>query len=263
MSTITNFSNSINEAFPVPGQDNDSQGFRDNFNNTKLAFSEADIEISDLQNKVLLKQALGGTATVNNDLNNSTINNGSYTNFFGISNGGAEASGGVIPVNVDEASIHLFNLTNDADFTFKNWPVEGTYGLVRVQFVGPTGTNATPSLYTENGGDIVKNIGFPTNFALTLSKTASGSQLSGQPQVVLNNTTDLVVGMAVFGTNIPESPVTTITGIDSNTVTLSQNLTGTVSNGSTIRFTYPNGRVIEAWTINGGATVYVSHVGDF
>ena len=262
MSTITNFSGNINESFPVPGQDNDSQGFRDNFNNTKLAFNETSIEISDLQSKVLLKQQLGGTAAVDNDLNNSTINNGSYTNFFGIANPGGSVSTGQ-DINVDTASIHTFQLTTSINFTFKNWPESGKYGIVRVHFKGPAGADATPGLFTAGGGDIIKSFGFPSNFAVSLSKTTSGSQASGQPQLVLNNSTDLAVGMVVSGTSIPSSPVTTITNINSGTVTLSQNLSDVITTGTTIHFSYPNGRAIEAWSINGGATVYVKHIGDF
>jgi hypothetical protein len=40
----------IDEQFPVAGQDNDSQGFRDNFNIIKENFRNAIIEIEALQN---------------------------------------------------------------------------------------------------------------------------------------------------------------------------------------------------------------------
>jgi hypothetical protein len=40
----------INENFPVAGQDNDTQVFRDNFDTIKTNFSEAKTEIEDLQN---------------------------------------------------------------------------------------------------------------------------------------------------------------------------------------------------------------------
>jgi hypothetical protein len=40
---------SINENFPVAGQDNDTQVFRDNFDTIKTSFQEAKTEIEDLQ----------------------------------------------------------------------------------------------------------------------------------------------------------------------------------------------------------------------
>ena len=51
-STITNYSQNINAAYPVPGVDNDTQGFRDNFSNIKNALSVASKEITDLQLEV-------------------------------------------------------------------------------------------------------------------------------------------------------------------------------------------------------------------
>ena len=48
MSSNINITN-IDANFPIAGQDNSSQGFRDNFSAIKLAFSTATIEISDLQ----------------------------------------------------------------------------------------------------------------------------------------------------------------------------------------------------------------------
>ena len=38
--TASIYYNSINVNFPVPGQDNSSQGFRDNFSNTQMAIED-------------------------------------------------------------------------------------------------------------------------------------------------------------------------------------------------------------------------------
>jgi hypothetical protein len=66
--------NNIDGAYPVAGQDNDSQGFRDNFTNTKTNFGYAAAEITDLQNKAVLKAALTGT-TLNNDMGGAILSN--------------------------------------------------------------------------------------------------------------------------------------------------------------------------------------------
>ena len=50
--------NDIDATYPIAGQDNDSQGFRDNFTNIKTNFQYAEDEITDLQNKVILKKLL-------------------------------------------------------------------------------------------------------------------------------------------------------------------------------------------------------------
>ncbi len=51
MTSLINFA-AINENFPVAGQDNDTQVFRDNFDTIKTNFSEAKTEIEDLQDNV-------------------------------------------------------------------------------------------------------------------------------------------------------------------------------------------------------------------
>ena len=48
-STITNFSSVIDAQFPVPGQDNDTQGFRNNFGYIRDSLGAAAAEITDLQ----------------------------------------------------------------------------------------------------------------------------------------------------------------------------------------------------------------------
>lgn len=48
-SNITSFSQNIDTNFPVQGQDNPSQGFRDNFAQISLALDTAANEITDLQ----------------------------------------------------------------------------------------------------------------------------------------------------------------------------------------------------------------------
>ena len=42
----------IDEEFPVPGQDNDSQGFRDNFSQIKTGLETAKTELTDLLTSV-------------------------------------------------------------------------------------------------------------------------------------------------------------------------------------------------------------------
>jgi hypothetical protein len=58
-------SSNVDGTFPIAGQDNDSQGFRDNFTNIKTNFTNAKTEIEDLQSKVVLKSALTGTTLSN------------------------------------------------------------------------------------------------------------------------------------------------------------------------------------------------------
>ena len=62
----------IDGTFPVAGQDNPSQGFRDNFTNVKNNFIFAQNEIDDLQSKSIVTSALNGQS-VNNDMAGTQI----------------------------------------------------------------------------------------------------------------------------------------------------------------------------------------------
>lgn len=65
MASNINFSN-IDENYPVAGQDNDSQGFRDNFQNIKTALNTASTEITSLQGDT-------PSLTADNDFNDKTV----------------------------------------------------------------------------------------------------------------------------------------------------------------------------------------------
>ena len=73
MTSQINFNN-IDGTYPIAGQDNSSQGFRDNFTNTKNNFQIAYNEITDLQNKAILKSPLNN-GTFNNDMQGNLIAN--------------------------------------------------------------------------------------------------------------------------------------------------------------------------------------------
>ena len=60
--------NNIDITYPIAGQDNDTQGFRDNFRNIKNNLNTARLEITDLQSKTdksLKIKFLGDNVTAN------------------------------------------------------------------------------------------------------------------------------------------------------------------------------------------------------
>lgn len=65
--------NNIDGTYPVAGQDNDSQGFRDNFTNIRNNFTYIKSEVEDLQNKAVLKSALTNTTLDNSLLGNAIV----------------------------------------------------------------------------------------------------------------------------------------------------------------------------------------------
>ena len=90
--------NAINTNYPVPGVNNNSQGFRDNFASIKTNLDTAGSEITDLQSKVVVKQALANT-TLNNDMANTLISNASTRSFRATSYNLGGAINGVTKVD--------------------------------------------------------------------------------------------------------------------------------------------------------------------
>jgi hypothetical protein len=138
--------NNIDGQYPVAGQDNNSQGFRDNFTNTKTNFQFAAEEITELQSKAILKEALTGT-TLNNNMGNAVIRNaqliGQTTNVVTLGNVTNSTANVVFGVGSYQTATTqgntLLNLTG--------WPSSGLYATVRLQLT-TTVANATVTVPT-------------------------------------------------------------------------------------------------------------------
>lgn len=126
--------NNINGAYPVAGQDNNSQGFRDNFTNTSTNFQYAANEITDLQNKVIVNaQLTGGSAlTTQNNMLNSPLINALISDFAATTVNLGVLSG---TVTINYVSGHYQTVTTGSSLTlgFTNFPIAGQLGLVTVQ----------------------------------------------------------------------------------------------------------------------------------
>lgn len=70
----------MNMNYPLPGVNNSTQGFRDNFSSIKQNLDSAKAEIDELQSKVVLKSPLSGSS-LNNDVNNNIIRNAQTLGF--------------------------------------------------------------------------------------------------------------------------------------------------------------------------------------
>ena len=122
--------NNINGAYPVAGQDNNSQGFRDNFTNTKTNFQYASDEITDLQNKVVLKQALTGT-TLNNDMLGAVLSNAQLQDMSQTRVALGTLSGSVT-INYAAGSVQSLTSNGAISLAFTNFPPAGASGTVSV-----------------------------------------------------------------------------------------------------------------------------------
>lgn len=123
--------NNIDGTYPIAGQDNDSQGFRDNFTNTKTNFGYAAAEISDLQSKAVLKAALTGT-TLDNNMAGSVLSNAQLRNMSETRVALGSVSGSQ---SIDYAVGPYYTLTAAGSVTlaFSNLPAAGVVARWRVQ----------------------------------------------------------------------------------------------------------------------------------
>jgi len=253
--TLQTTINGIDEQFPIAGQDNNSQGFRDNFSYIKNSLLIASQELSTLETNSVLKGGSVGTyvtATTGTDLTvNSTVGftvgmeitfdsdigdnivagtvyyvktisygfiititateggntaitvgtysnllvsvignggsgiennllgsslvNGYYGNFHGISYVPGVTSDTTTDIDIRNGPLQVFDLAGNNltyQFRFAFWPENNYYANVRVHFKSSTGTN-TITFSAENAGIIKKETGFPVTFSVVGSSGKS------------------------------------------------------------------------------------------
>lgn len=132
----------IDASYPVAGQDNSTQGFRDNFAAIKTNFQYAEQEINELESNVLLKNGLGG-GSVNNNLNDNLLYAARIQD-FSWTKVTATNTTGAIPLNY--ASGHyqtIGSTTGSVSVSFINFPATGNWGWMRLQI---TVSNAAHTL---------------------------------------------------------------------------------------------------------------------
>lgn len=148
---------SIDAEYPVAGQDNDTQGFRDNFSSIKASLQNAKAEIEDLQTKAVLKGELADGVAVDNNLGGGNVYNGSFNDFFGKSLGTEVNTAGETSTEIDVSanSAYVFTINDNINFLFTNWP--GTtsnkkFASVRIHLLTTSGVAKNATFYSENGG---------------------------------------------------------------------------------------------------------------
>ena len=163
----------IDEQFPIAGQDNDSQGFRDNFNIIKENFRNAIIEIEDLQNNAVTKN-------VDNIFTDAIrIKFARLQAVYEESNTDAFTNGIVTAANVSFLTGHhqVIKAEGDINLTFTDWPTSGKYAEVRVQLFSD-GTERNVTFLTEDSGEFRKDGNSEwTGTTVTIPNTETTSKL--------------------------------------------------------------------------------------
>lgn len=157
---------SINENFPVAGQDNDTQVFRDNFDTIKNSLSSAKTEVTDLQNNT-------AKLNVDNDFDGNKIANAVFQNTKGLKFDGGVLSA-ISPATVVDAEINydngvyqVYRFGSNGAITLSGLP-EDNYAKMVVELYGD-GTSKTLTFTSVGGTTIKKNSTFPGTFTVTSS----------------------------------------------------------------------------------------------
>lgn len=130
MSTIN--TNGIDVNYPIPGQNNSSQGFRNNFAAIKNNLNIASDELSDLQAKAVLKAALDNT-TLNNDMANTLISNAATLGFRHTTYNLGNSLSGTVLVDVSLGDVQYGTVSGNVTLQFGSWAPVGTQSNVQLE----------------------------------------------------------------------------------------------------------------------------------
>jgi hypothetical protein len=153
----------IDTEFPVPGQDNDSQGFRDNFTNIKTNLDTAKTEIETLQSD---------TVKVNADTTFLTTNTGAASQLiranlksFSTAKYPAEPelesiASTILELNFNNGDYQVCRFTQpsiEINFDQTGWPAAGRVGKITLELTSTSNSGETPGtlLTFDNNLDIV------------------------------------------------------------------------------------------------------------
>ena len=123
--------NNIDGNFPVAGQPNNTQGFRDNFTNIKTNFATAATEITDLETKGIFKSALTGTSLDNNMADNLIY--AAAIRDFSLVAVPLTATSGSITVDYSAGHYQAISTTGSISLDFTNFPASGSAGMIRLR----------------------------------------------------------------------------------------------------------------------------------
>lgn len=155
---------SINSDFPVAGQDNDSQGFRDNFGTIKTNFVEAKTEIETLQTNT-------AKLNVDNNFLGNQISNAEFIdNVETVFPGGSITSGQ--NVNFNNGPVQIFTIGASITLTLSELPEAGKHQKIRVMMLND-GSERTVTWAVSGGGSIKKDSAWPTEDNTTAITSAT------------------------------------------------------------------------------------------
>jgi hypothetical protein len=147
--TVSNYISKIDQAYPIAGQDNDSQGFRDNFKNIYQALYYVDEDLTQLKNSNVSK------LSETNDFSRNTILRANFQDCSTQILDNTDTVTGDVIVDYSQGSYQTFVLdSGEHTVNIDNWPGELKSGSITLVF----STSTTATTYVDFGG-YVTNVG--------------------------------------------------------------------------------------------------------
>ena len=113
----------IDGTFPIAGQDNSSQGFRDNFTAIKNNFTTASTEITNLQ-------ANKASTDANTSFNDKVVSRATLKDTAETVYAHGTVSSGTLTLNHENGNFQTATITGNVTFAFSNFPTSGTLGRI-------------------------------------------------------------------------------------------------------------------------------------
>jgi hypothetical protein len=218
----------IDTAYPVPGINNSSQGFRTNFTAIKSGLDTASNEITDLQTKAVVKSALTGIP-LNNDMSNTLISNALVQGFRATTYNLGNNLSGTVTVDITNGDVQYGTITANTVLAFSKWAPAGTQSNVQTIFT-IANTQAVVTL--------PNNI---TDGMLTI-ENYSGNGVAGGNLIAPANvtklhheftTTDCGTNVTMLPIDRPRKTTQIVTSVPTSNVGVQGDKAGTVATDST------------------------------
>ena len=181
MSTIN--TNGINTNYPVPGENNSSEGFRTNFTSISNNLDTAGEEITELQQKSVLKTALSGIP-LSNDMANTLISNAAVRSFRATTYNLGNALSGTVLVDTSLGDVQMGTVTGNVTFQFAGWAPTNTESAIKLRL---------------NIANTTAHITFPSEASLSTNLLENN-----------NGSSPLIIETAPYGASLLEYELSTV-----------------------------------------------------
>lgn len=150
----------IDPTFPVAGQDNNSQGFRDNFSYTQTSLEKVVTVLEDFNTNVARKD-------VDNDFNGVQITNAEINQLYGTVYNAGTVGTSPFSIDVRDGTYQTFTVDGNKTLRFSNWPASDLEARLRIELRSDGSTHTVN--FATTSGTIYKDAA--TTIPFTLSST--------------------------------------------------------------------------------------------